>query len=354
MHFSVAIKSSLMQLKVIFAIVLTCVFCCCTSQGQPKSESIREEKLLIGDTVEKCGSEIRAIFEDKHHILWIGTQSDGLFKIDGKTIVQFTTKHGLTGNSVWKITADSINDILCIKTSMDYQTFDGKSFQKKRTNTINQLPKNFALLDNSVFDSSVMYVIDLPKNSPFLVGKSLNNYEYDVYSSVQDKNGVLYFGTCTAGLCIFDGQQFIWYNDKELCAPIRTMLMGKDGTLWIGNNGVGLIGIKGNKLTNYSKKYHVDNPDYIHNLTGKPGTMSRVWSIVEDKNKTLWVATIDAGIWKLKNDKLRNYTTKDGLPTDSIWILFEDSRGRMIIGTDGFGLYEMNGKKIVPFRNNIN
>src|SRR5690606_24486241 len=63
----------------------------------------------------------------------------------------------------------------------------------------------------------------------------------------------------------------------------------------------------------------------------------------KDNKGDLWFATTK-GLSKYSNGVFRNYTTKDGLPSDEIKSLLFDKRGYLWIGTNGGGLckYDFN------------
>lgn len=56
-------------------------------------------------------------------------------------------------------------------------------------------------------------------------------------------------------------------------------------------------------------------------------------AIFEDRSKKIWVGTNDNGVVVLENEKVRQYTYKDGLPSSSIRNFAEDSEGNIFIGT---------------------
>lgn len=60
-------------------------------------------------TYYETGKPVRAIFEDSHHNLWVGTEGGGLLLFDrknGKAAVRYSTADGLTNNAVLNILED--------------------------------------------------------------------------------------------------------------------------------------------------------------------------------------------------------------------------------------------------------
>jgi ligand-binding sensor domain-containing protein len=61
----------------------------------------------------KMGSLARvwSINDDKQGNIWIGTIDAGVWKYDGKKLINYTTKDGLAGNSIWKIYKDNNGEL---------------------------------------------------------------------------------------------------------------------------------------------------------------------------------------------------------------------------------------------------
>ena len=53
---------------------------------------------------------------------------------------------------------------------------------------------------------------------------------------------------------------------------------------------------------------------------------------------SLWAGTYGEGLWRLNNGQLRLFTTADGLSSNQIRSLVEDTDGTLWIGTFGGGL----------------
>lgn len=90
----------------------------------------RENPAFLKGLKGKAGTLARvwSITEDKQGNIWIGTIDAGLWKYDGKVLVNYTTEDGLTGNAVW--TVHCANDgVLWIGTDGSGITkYDGKIF----------------------------------------------------------------------------------------------------------------------------------------------------------------------------------------------------------------------------------
>lgn len=337
------------------------VFTSCNGQTQKSVDSKFEWPVntMIGDTIAEIGSEIRCIFQDSKNNLWFATNGDGVFQYDGKTIIQFTEKHGLCSNFVWNV-QEGKDGRIWFKTNVrpsdtdDICCFNGKKFttisvNKNAVPFVNYNYLQDDLLDKYYYDGQSLVKIQLPPTSPLKDGSN-SRFHYDIYCTYQDSKGNLWFGTCTAGVCKYDGKNYTWLDHQELGAPVRSIFEEQDGHIWIGNNGYGLFEYDGKTLTNFTKEKKLENPDFIKKFETKAGTLARVWTITADQQGNLWIGTIDTGVWRFDGKTVTNYTTKDGLGSDAIWTIYKDKNGNLWFGTDGAGVYTFDGKTFKSFK----
>ncbi len=336
-------------------LILLVFFPSCKGQDQKSIENKSEQvaKAIAGDTVSEIGGAIRCIFQDSKNNFWFATDGEGVFKYDGKKMVQFTSKHGLSSNFVWNV-QEGKNGNIWLKTKDGICYFDGKEFKTIPADTSALQTTNYNYLNDELlveyyYNGKSLVKIQLPKTSP-LKNDNNSRFQYDIYCTCKDRNGNLWFGTCTAGVCKYDGKTYTWLDNKELGAPVRSIFEDKNGTIWMGNNGYGLFRYDGKSLTNITKEKKLENPNFIKTFESKEGTLARVWTITDDKQGNLWVGTIDAGAWMFDGKTLTNFTTKDGLGSDNIWTIYKDKNNNLWFGTDGAGVYTFNGKTFQKFR----
>jgi len=324
----------------------------CNAQDQAKTGT-NVERAVTGDTFFEIGPNIRCIFQDSKKNIWFATNGQGVFKYDGKSVRQFTDKHGICCNFVWNVQEANNGDIW-FKTEKGICYYNGKQFTVQQEAEMSSRPidHNFMkdlLLIEHYYDGRSLVKIALPHSSYLKDENENSRFQYDIYSTLKDRHGHIWFGTCTAGVCKYDGKEYTWIDNKELGAPVRSIFEDKKGTIWIGNNGYGLFRYDGERLVNVTKQQKLENPNFIKNFESKEGTLARVWTIAEDKKGNLWIGTIDAGVWMFDGKSFTNYTTKDGLGTDLIWTIYKDKDDILWFGTDGAGVYQFDGKKFSKF-----
>ena len=188
-----------------------------------------------------------------------------------------------------------------------------------------------------------------------------------IYSIAEDLNGQIW--AAAAGedriLHLQDGR-FVFYPIRHALSPpalpkIRafTLLRDRDGGLWIGTDGQGLLHLNEGRIDRYS---HADglSSDSVRSLfedregnvwAGTSGGLDRfrdfpvttlstreglshdaVGSLFASKDGDIWAGTT-SGLDRIQGTKVSVYGPKDGLPANSIQSVFEDSSGRLWVSS---------------------
>jgi ligand-binding sensor domain-containing protein len=320
--------------------------------------------------------------QDRDGNLWFSTGGEGVYRFDGKSFTNFTTKDGLCDNNTSTIIQDKSGNIL-IGTHAGICKYDGKTF-------------------NNYFETD-----------------SLSKLR--ITTLLEDRDGNIWFGAMNKGVYRYDGtnlSHFIYkyehpfYGDKYE-KHINDIIQDKNGNIWFSSwNGGGVWRYDGKTFTNFlpSKNYYLSNEDgrtitnpeqgTIFNLPIKENTYSSsqnsitddmIFSISEDKDGNLWFATrrhgacrydgssftsfrenkafVSYGIYSIHEDKkgnmwfstdkngvfcydgktFKNYTTADGLVNNSVFSILEDKEGNLWFGTRWFGLSRFDGKSFTTF-----
>lgn len=307
---------------------------------------------------------------DKAGNLWFGTTGEGVYRYDGKLFSQFTVKDGLSNNTVWCMAEDNNGNIWC-GTDKGISRFDGKSFSH----------------------------VPLPSGSgedPYMQNaKSLPSSDTDVWSIMQAKNGIIWFGTRN-GLYCYDGSSFSLFTDNKSILNkdrlqlkmIDSMLEDENGSIWFCSGmppgGEGICRFDGKSLTNVKPygdgwirkiirdragniyiatrhngvcRYNALSGEFV-NISAKPGiNNSSVTSISPDSKGNLWIATElgsgqlgeDGGVWCYNGKTFTRFTTREGLIHNGVYTIVEDKAGNIWFGTRNVGLSMYDGKSFTTF-----
>jgi signal transduction histidine kinase/ligand-binding sensor domain-containing protein len=114
----------------------------------------------------------------------------------------------------------------------------------------------------------------------------------------------------------------------ELAAPgmhVRYMYGDRDGALWIGTNGDGLIRFKDRAVRMFTT------------ADGLPNNV--IMTVLASRDGSLWTGANCGGLSRFDGRLFRTYSEKDGLTNSCVYALAEDTNGALWIGTWGGGAY---------------
>ena len=156
-----------------------------------------------------------------------------------------------------------------------------------------------------------------------------------VIAIYQSSQGYIWIGTQGGGVSRFDGKEFKNFTKKDglISNDITTICEDVHHNIWIGTTE-GLSKFDGKTFTNFTDKQGIG--------------ATTVYSIISASNGDLWMATFDQGIKIFRDNKFITIDTTSGLPTNSTFCVFEDSKGVFWIGLykEGLCRADKNGKII--------
>jgi len=300
-------------------------------------------------------SKVYAIVQDKHHYVWLGTQT-GASKFDGNTFLSYSAEDGLNQGGVRVLFIDRDDVLWMGHEGGGITRFNGKSFE--RIPVIDTLLRSNITSISQDHNGQIWITTELDgalriKNpvepAPFfefehyLKGKSLGD---QVFNSLVTSTGDLYFIT-NVGIRKYNhaGNSFEKYAPDGMFTFFSTTVMFEDshGNLWFGthNGGLSILNPKESQFT------------FIDTRNG----LSSNWitSIAEDRNGNIWIGhwrndINTGGISRIDPDgNIKVFNTSNGLHDDHIWTIREDEEGNILIGTTEQGLDIFKGEKFLSF-----
>ena len=164
---------------------------------------------------------VAGIMEDKNGNIWFASSDKGVFRYDGKTIINFNEKEDLSENYAGGMAQDKMGNMwftmkngICKydgKTFTEYTAKDGLAGTEFWGIIIEQSGIVWITARGSTtrFDPS----IPLPNPKAFTVFTPANGLNCCVQSMYQDKSGNMWWGA-GSGLFRFDGKQFYQVKQK--------------------------------------------------------------------------------------------------------------------------------------------
>ncbi len=207
------------------------------------------------------------------------------------------------------------------------------------------------------------------------VQKFLKDHSIDVTAAFRNKEGMLFIGTDNKGILLFDKNgKKIDIGSKYPCLSnlesqpgvVRDIKSDLNGNIWFGSGvegGITMYSPKNNSCEQYDKAVSsflfdsrgntwigVSYGLVLFDSESKQFTLYQsnnlaiqgIADMLEDREGNIWIASHDNGffITKMHEKKLVNATEKfTNLPDTKGISLLEDSRGRMWLGTEFYGLF---------------
>lgn len=125
----------------LFCSILSILTSCNGQTSNSKNQSVLlKETNAKGDTVKEPGSSIMVIYQDRKNNYWFGSWKTGVYKYDGKTLINYTIKHGFYTDRVDDIKEDKSGNLYFAGMNPDatITKFDGKSFTNIRATPSNE------------------------------------------------------------------------------------------------------------------------------------------------------------------------------------------------------------------------
>ena len=143
-----------------------------------------------------------------------------------------------------------------------------------------------------------------------------------------DRDGNLWIGTNGDGLIRFSDRRvhmFTMADGLPNDVPMA-VLERHDGSVWVGNNCGGISRFDGERFVTYSEKDGLLN--------------SCVWALAEDGNQDLWIGTWGGGAFRFKDGRFEQYSEPQGLrstvvrsiaasPDGSVWFATDEGLSRL-------------------------
>jgi ligand-binding sensor domain-containing protein len=343
----------------IFTILSTLNSCNGQISNRKKNTNHLNELIVKGDTVKALGNNIMVIYQDKKNIYWFGSWETGIYKYDGKELVNYTTKHGLLNNRIDEIKEDEFGNMYFVSANAtsSISKFNGNNFT-----TLTAVPgENWKLESTDMwfeysygntgkvyrYDGIILYELKFP-NPP-----NLSN-PFDIYSIYKDIKGNIWFGTNPVGVCRYDGKSFEWITEEDVTEfrneganGVRSITEDKNGDFWFNTEYRYSVY---DSTTLKSNKFYTRH-ESIGGLDGKKDSnLDEYLSTVRDNNNNLWFVTYLDGVWKYDGMNITQYVVQDNSKSITLFSIYKDNDGDLWLGTHENGAYKFNGKTFEKFK----
>ena len=295
-------------------------------------------------------SVVHDVVQDCHQQLWIATQGGGVVRYDGYQFTSFTTRDGLSHDSVACVLEDR-QGRLWFGTGRWLELyghgvcrFDGERFE------------TFTWADG-IGHSEIYAMLEDREGRVWLAttwglscydGETFTTYYASdglshaiIYALCEDREGVLWIGT-RRGVCSYRDGVFIPLSDPTGPgeAPVQAICEDRQGHLWFGTGVVGRFG---------EGVYRYDGRHFTHFREQDGLAQNAVTALLEDQQGQLWLGTDIAGLSRYDGYRFTNFTIEHGLANNQIRSLMSDGVGNIWVGTFGGGLCHYKGMSIANY-----
>lgn len=313
---------------------------------------------FFGDTVKELGSNVMLIYQDIQNVYWFGSWETGVYRYDGKSMINYSIKHGLPNNRIDQITEDQNGNIYFISChpNSTITKFDGQSFSKVQTipSTDWKLQDNDLWFKNAYptqkvyrFDGTTFFELTLP------IPPTLPN-PFEIYCIYKDKEGNIWFGTNPVGVCRYDGKSFEWITEDDVTEfrqeganGVRSITEDQNGDFWFNTE---------NRYSVYDSSTFKSGKFYkrhksIGSLDGENTSgLTEYLSSVRDNENNLWFVTYRNGVWKYDGSKITQFKVQENSKDITLFSIYKDNNGNLWLGTHDNGAYKFNGNEFVKFK----
>lgn len=290
---------------------------------------------------------VKSIYADGK-VIWVGT-SGGVIRYDTRddSFKMFDTSNGLLSNGAFYV--GRIKGLLTVGTyggGLSILKEDGKTW------------KNYNIPEG-VGDSFVYGVLeakngdiwiatwsgvnrvrggaldDISKWDLFTVENTQGGLPNDwVYGLAEGRNGDIWLAT-EGGMALFAGGK--WENWNHVKGGIGAPYEKVKNAITFRND----MGKVSDHHAKQKKEMGLENVDVAYNP-------NYIVSLVVDHNGQVWAGTWGGGVARYDGKRWTNYSTAEGLPGDHVFMLHEDSKQQLWIGTNkGLAMWQEGKFKVL-------
>jgi ligand-binding sensor domain-containing protein/signal transduction histidine kinase len=315
-----------------------------------------------GDSESLSSDVIISLYEDQGGVIWIGTYGSGLnrFNRSNERFVTYQNDpnniNSLSHNLVFPIYIDhskmvwvgtyggGLNQLDPEKEYFIKYSHDGHNPDSLMSDFVTAL---CGTADDAIWVGTIQGLDRLEVNTGvfqhFQHDKSdpRSISEGEVTAILEDRFGNLWIGT-TSGLNLLDqstGSFTHFTHDQDdphslSSDGITSIYQSRDGQIWLStSNGLDRMDPTTQQVISYL--YDSTNPNGISNNV--------INSVFEDESRNFWVATGGGGLDKYlpASDTFERYLMKNGLPSDVVYGMLEDTKGDLWLSTN-YGISKFN------------
>lgn len=270
-------------------------------------------------------NKVNCILQDKRGFMWFGTD-DGLNRFDGKNFIHFRHRFNdstsISGNIITDLLEDK-NEVLWIATADG-----GLSRYNYRLHPSRQIKQY--------------------KHTPDKKGTIPANI---INALLEDKYGNLWLATSGSSVLCFNKTTEVFTTVPKNSKTVLDLHLDKDGIIWAGREGSGIVKINPQNLTYEEDKRYQDLYAKLPHAA--------VTALYLDSDKNMWFGSWDKVLYKYDHSIAKEEVyEKQGVysfENDEILSFAEDRDGMLWMGGSekGLHIYDKNSNRFYNYRSDV-
>jgi ligand-binding sensor domain-containing protein/signal transduction histidine kinase len=325
------------------------------------------------DRFERFGgvsSTVRVLRQTPDGVLWVGTIGQGVFTLSAGKLAQITAPSALPSNTVLNFFGDKEGNFwIGTQTGMARLT-------RSKVNIVPLPRANDSDFETIYRDSDGSFWIGSTllfqmRNGALSERELPGMRGIHVRNIYRDRSGALWAGTDGDGVFRFAGSATGRWTFRDGLSNnfIRAITQDRDKSMWVAtDNGLNhLIGDHAHvRIVSYEMEQglaynstrclledrsgdlwigtdrgvsHIHGGVFVRDGATAAMAQMKVWAIHEDSDGGLWFGTRNNGLFRFRSGALAHFTTTDGLASNAIYDILEDSSDHLwMSGPNGISM----------------
>ncbi|MGD0648396.1 MAG: two-component regulator propeller domain-containing protein [Acidobacteriaceae bacterium] len=242
--------------------------------------------------------QVTALLLDRDNALWVGTLSQGIYRIQGNKVDHFGSSDGLSGDDVTRLFQDREGNIWIATSSGIDSLHDLRvaSFSTRQGLSADQVNSILASRDGTVWIGN--YKLDVLRAGKITSIEPRNRLPgRRMTSLLEDRGGRLWVGI-DQDLYVYEGGNFrrIPTRDGSLLGGVRAMAEDIDGSIWVTTTGRNETNHRLFRIRDFNVLDEISSPQL------PPGN-----TLAADPHGGVWIGLASGGVARFRNGRMESF-----------------------------------------------
>jgi signal transduction histidine kinase/ligand-binding sensor domain-containing protein len=293
----------------------------------------RRTVIFPSDGIEK-GIPYNVVVADDEDNMWVGSEDEGLFRVQRQSIKSLSSTQGLASDGVYPVMESSAGDMWVGSWPAGLtRVHDGRVTAFTKADGVPGLVTALAEDRSGTIWVGSHNGVRIFSHGRLIVPPGIPEEKLPVVQVIHPMgDGAMMLGT-PKGIYLLAGSNSRWMTKRDGLASddVRVILEDRRGDTWVGGYG-GLTRIHNGVMTRWTE------------AEGLPSNNIR--AIDQDSAGEIWVGTYDGGIGWLHNSKWVVFNQVSGLYDNGAFQILEDGQERFWISSNR-GIYRVSRRQLI-------